>query len=73
MVRRSWKTVKVGLSLPETILKSIDAIAEEVEITRSETIVELVLYGLREDNLGEIFPEEGKEEEEEEEAEEESD
>lgn len=64
MARKSSKSVKVTISMPKFILEGIDELAQEVEISRSEVISNILQEVISNDSLlDKIYPlEEEKEE-----------
>ena len=67
MARLSWRTEKVSITLPKRIVQAVDGVADEVEISRSEVIADILERVIsNEDLLNEIYPsDEGDEKEEE--------
>lgn len=55
--RRLLKSEKISITLPQWIIEDVDELSDDVGITRSEVIADILRHVLRdEDLLNEIYP-----------------
>lgn len=57
MPRRSQKIRKIGISMPQSLVSSIDSLADEVGLSRSEIITDVMEYVFSKPTIvDEIYP-----------------